>query len=184
MKLPIILTAVVLIAGVVIGVLTAKPEPAPEPALETSEDVVSPEVIALQGQIENWDQYLADTTVEVGTGDCGNADFTAALAELNAGERKLFKLNGELPLVLTPNPKNWTEADFAVFVDDENKICAAGGVYPVRAFPDKLLWAGVCGTGAEPQNDAERAQLEQCLLAEEAISEYYAAHLPELPADE
>lgn len=128
------------------------------------------EINALVGRIGAWDQYKPDATVDVGSGDCGRGEFSTTVNELNAETPKVQRLNDGLELVVTPNPRHWTDTQFLDFINDNKAICAAGGIYPLRAYPGKLLWKGVCGTGAEPPPGPAHDQFERCLKAEAAVS--------------
>lgn len=122
--------------------------------------------VEVEDQIENWSLYQENASVQVGTGKCGNQEFDNFLDQANAGSRKTLNLNG-LTLVVTPNYNNWSNEKFVAFNNDSTAICGAGGYYPLHAYSDKLLWRGVCGTGAAPEPEepdyaAKMAALNLC----------------------
>lgn len=110
------------------------------------------EARSLASQIEAWTSYQSDRTIEVGAGACGDSSFGKTLQQLNAGQRYVRRFE-RLTFVVTPNPESWDQATFIGFNEDPTAICAVGGIYPFRAYPDHLLWRGVCGTGAGSDED-------------------------------
>lgn len=126
----------------------------------------SEETHLLENKIENWDLYReieGEKDKWVGAGFCGNKEFEDVLIKAKSGSMKILKLNNELELVVTPNYKGWTTSKFVAFNDDPTAICSAGGRYPLYAYPDKLLWMGVCSTGLAPErNSPEYKELEEC----------------------
>ncbi|MCX6784418.1 MAG: hypothetical protein NTV81_00585 [Candidatus Komeilibacteria bacterium] len=126
-------------------------------------------------QIENWAEYqeiidLADKFV--GSGDCGSQEFDQFKQKAILGSMKKLSLAGNLDLILTPNYDHWTNNQFLDFLQDETAICAAGGRYPLRAFSDKLLWVGSCGSGVAPGAGVAYNNFIQCQKSAKMVSEY------------
>lgn len=110
------------------------------------------EARGVAAEIETWASYQRDETIQVGAGACGDSPFAERLKRLNAGQRYVRRFE-RLTFVVTPNPEGWDQATFIAFNEDPTAICAVGGLYPFRAYPDHLLWRGVCGTGARGDED-------------------------------
>jgi hypothetical protein len=129
-------------------------------------------VADLSAQIENWNLYVKDTAVKVGTGNCGNKEFEALLWKANSGVRMAQNLDG-VKLVYTPNTSKISNEQFVAFATDSTAICEAGGINPVYAYADKLLWASGCG-GMMPRPD-EPGYLEtlKCVVAEETLMNHF-----------
>lgn len=122
----------------------------------------------LSVQIENWSLYqeIVDPADKfVGSGDCGGQEFSQFKQKASLGSIKKLFLPGNLDLIITPNYDNWTNDQFLALISDSSAICAAGGRYPLKAYPDTLLWSGVCSTGVESEN--------QCQKSAEMINRYY-----------
>ena len=138
----------------------------------------------IAAQIEDWSRYAVDDTVVLGTSEeCeGTSAFTELLVSLGAGEKRTQLLNDGLTLVTTPNPTGLETETFVAFRDDDTAYCSAGGIYPLRAYDDRLLWSGVCSTGTEPEADtpAHDAFL-RCEEARAAVSWYFAGVDEKLP---
>lgn len=125
---------------------------------------------ALQNQIEDWSLYKQNDEVQVGAGKCGNTKFEVFLDQANSGERRILYLNDTLQLITTPNYNHWTNEDFLAFLSDESAFCSAGGIYPLKAYPDRLLWRGVCTTGKIPdEGTREYADYQKCIEAEKIL---------------
>lgn len=128
---------------------------------------------SLKSQVENWASYTEVTDPaqkeEVGTGSCGpneNKEFAQNREKTKTGWYKSLNIN-RVKLVITPNYFNWSNEKFLAFNKDETAICGAGGLYPLHAFSDKLLWSGSCGTGVYYQG------VEDCEKTRSAIHSLY-----------
>lgn len=133
--------------------------------LETSPDKTDDLLI---NKIENWELYQEIENPEdkwVGAGECGNPEFAEFKNKVKQGSIKLWQANGVLDLFITPNYLNWSNEQFLTFNNDETAICSAGGRYPLKAYPDKLLWKGVCGTGNLPSS-------QECLFVDAIVIDY------------
>lgn len=174
----------VLVASIIVGssaglfskrIFGSSSNPSVGPRSEIGVDQMLP--VDIESQIEQWDLYQQMKGITIGTGRCPNMDQNFQLvvdfvAE-NGARRQV--LNGGLELVVTPNPLGWSNETFLAFNDDESAICAAGGVYPLHAYPDKLLWKGVCSTGAEPELGSPARELfDRCVAAEGVVDRYFA----------
>jgi hypothetical protein len=119
----------------------------------------------LQSQVENWNSYKAVSDPPskiVGTDSCGpseDQEFAQVRQKVIGGWYKEFVYKN-LKLIITPNFSNWTNSKFTAFNQNELAICGAGGVYPLHAFPDKLLWFQSCGAGVDTP---EARQCDQTL---------------------
>lgn len=132
----------------------------------------------IKSQIENWSLYQEVTNESekiVGSGDCTtNEEFNNYVNKTKQGSFKRLMLNGALELVITPNYDNWTNEKFLAFSNDSTAICAAGGIYPLKAYQDKLLWRGICSTGAiPPTNSPAYGDFQKCTITEEILNEYF-----------
>lgn len=124
----------------------------------------------LEDQIEQWNLYKENPDGVVGTGDCGNKTIENFLHKINSGSRKEFNLNGAMRLVMTPNIENITNEQFQSMNSLDGAFCAVGGLYPLKAYPDKLLWyEGSCGGRIPDKFDPEYNLYQKCLDAERAI---------------
>lgn len=131
-------------------------------------------------QIEDWNYYQEITDQIEKTSyftlpDCSaNQEFKDFNLKAVQGEVKVFKLNGALPLVLTPNYFNWGNEKFLSFSSDPTAVCYAGGIYPLKAYQDKLLWRESCSTGALPaENTLAYKDFLKCQEAEQVLNEYF-----------
>ena len=123
-------------------------------------------------KLENWSLYQP-SDAEVGTGDCGNKEFTDFLKKANSGSKFGYSING-LELVYTPNYNNWSNEKFVGFNKNEMKaVCDAGGIYPAHAYADKLLWLGVCSTGALPDDPKEQRAVYLCDDTRTIVDDYF-----------
>lgn len=157
------LLAVLIVAGVL---LYQRQSTAPSPAQPTNAPADQ-----LRSQVLAWQNYALDTTIALGAGECGNEEFSTLIQSVKKDQRVL-KLNNSLTLVSTLNPLGWSNERFLAFNDDPTAVCAAGGIYPFHAYPDRLLWKGVCSSGAIPvENTSERATFNRCLTAEAALQQ-------------
>lgn len=133
----------------------------------------TPATSDLKSQVENWANYIEITDPtqkeEVGAGSCGpneNQEFTQVREKIKTGSYKKLVIGG-VRLVITPNYSKWSNEKFLAFNKDETAICGAGGLYPLHAFSDKLLWSGSCGTGVYYQG------VEDCEKTRSAIHSLY-----------
>ncbi|MDD5566959.1 MAG: hypothetical protein PHH01_02075 [Patescibacteria group bacterium] len=173
LTLAVVLLAVSLIAAVLIFIFSRN---------ESSEQItLNSRVVeknsSLESQIENWSLYQEDPSVVVGgTGDCGSRAFTEFYEQINAGSKKILRLNNALELVITPNYNQLTNEQFLAYNEDDQLICVAGAIYPFRAYTDKLLWKGVCSTGAIPPENSNSYQVfAKCQEADEIVEAYFNA---------
>ena len=117
-------------------------------------------------KVENWSLYTT-TSLNVGTGDCGNKDFESFLHRTNNGSKKAQTIDG-LTLIYTPNYLNWSNQKFVDFNKDGTAFCGVGGIYPLHAYADKLLWMDNCG-GVLPDDFVERQKVLTCEQTEKVI---------------
>lgn len=141
-------------------------------SFETSEPSINAPVSFLS-QVENWDLYKADANAFLGAGKCKDKEFNALLADVNENERKSLEING-LKFVFTPNDEKLTDKEFSVYRNDENAMCEAGGIAPLRAYADKLLWSGICGAGTAPaEGEPGYEDYQKCRDVEIEINNFF-----------
>jgi hypothetical protein len=126
---------------------------------------------------ENWQRYtqMAQSSTDLfGTGDCGEGPFQDLEKKADLGDKYSLDLPGNVQLIWTPNYNDLTNAQFTAFLNDPNAICGVGGIYPLKAYPNKLLWyPGGCG-GAEPDiNTPQHDEWQSCLETIDSIEEYF-----------
>jgi len=129
----------------------------------------------LVGQIEDWKSYKVDNEVIVGADVCNDKAFTAFLKKTNKGDRQVKTVNG-VQLVITPNYDNWSNQDF---LNKVKSFCSGGGIYPIAAIKDKLLWSSDCSGGrAVTPNESnylqEKVRIEACQKSAGEIESYYS----------
>lgn len=145
----------------------------------TTDQVIVPaaEIAKLVGQIEDWGLYekISDgKNVIFNFDSCGDNEFDDFVDKVNAGAIYQLKLNGELPLIYTPNYDSWTNSELM----GHKSFCQAGAIYPRYAYSDKIFWAGVCSTGYKPDiSDPNYAIFQKCLAAEEALNNFLKAKI-------
>jgi len=137
----------------------------------------------LNAKLENWSLYQEIIDPEekwVGSGDCSadpiNSpnDFDNFKALAKKGSMKELILPGNFGLTLTPNYFSWSNEKFLSFTHNENAICAVAGRYPLRAYPDKLLWVSVCSTGFMPSEDSPMYNdFMKCIESEQIVRDYF-----------
>jgi hypothetical protein len=130
----------------------------------------------LEKQIEQWDLYQPAEDIAFGTGEClnMNSEFRSAVSMIQQEGAKRLLLNGALELVLTSNPRGWSNETFLAFHDDQSVICGAGGIYPLQVYDSRLLWKGTCSSGMEPEvGSPSRMIFEKCMIAENVVLEYF-----------
>ncbi len=89
--------------------------------------------------------------------------FESLLKRANT-DRKLLRLNGVLPVVMTPNTGSIDTDTFLAYSAEPNAYCGAGITAPLYATADHLFWAQGNCSGATAD--------EHCLKAEEAIKTF------------
>lgn len=130
--------------------------------------------MSLDGLIEDWEWYTENPTIELGTGDCGNAETDAILRQFNAGSKRRLRLNDGLDLVITPNYRHWDENQFEEYRSAPNAFCGAGGIYPRKRYPDFILWTGGCSSGALPTPGIPSFhEAIHCFQAEEVVNDHF-----------
>ncbi|MBI5071805.1 hypothetical protein HZB93_02855 [Candidatus Falkowbacteria bacterium] len=130
-------------------------------------------VAPVADQVENWSLYQENTGVQVGSGKCSNQEFNSFLDQANSGSRKTLNLYGVI-LVVTPNYNSWTNEKFVGFGNDNTAFCNVGGFSPLRAYSDKLLWVGGCGTGGaapEPEEPGYVEKMAALALCEQTLTD-------------
>lgn len=135
--------------------------------------------LSLADKIEEWSLYKPTRSINVGTGNCDNQDLNFWLTNFNGPttDRYVQDLNG-LKLVWTSNWPKWNNEKFTGFNDDPTAFCGAGGVYPLKAYGDKLLWMGVCSSGMAPApNEHGYEELRRCEGARQMVEEYFSTGL-------
>jgi hypothetical protein len=127
---------------------------------------------SMRSLIENWSNYqeIADINEKkVGTDSCGvndNKEFAQIREKTKTGYYKILKID-KATLAITPNYFNWSNKKFLSFKKDETALCGVGGVYPLHAFTDKLLWISYgCGGVYYPG-------IEDCDKTASAIDQLY-----------
>jgi len=130
---------------------------------------VTKEIEELINQIEDWSLYEKVSDGENGIfsfDSCGDEEFDQVIPLFNAGVIYSFKLNDGLQLVYTPNYKHWTNDKLLSL----KSFCQAGAIWPKRAYKDKVLWIGSCGSGFKPEESSPEYQgFLRCLEAEKAV---------------
>ena len=138
------------------------------------------------GQIENWSLYKEINKQSLGydifgdPNECAqvdgfNKEFADFKKEANFGSIKQFLYNGAFVLTITPNYNNWSNEKFLAFGADNGAFCSAGGLGPLHAYEDKLLWSNDCSTGMMPDESAPGYKdFIKCTEAEQAIETYFA----------
>lgn len=121
-------------------------------------------------KLENWSIYKS-STLHVGTGDCGGNEFEGKLNQLNSGMRYSQEING-LILLYTPNYSKWSNEKFVSFNAGDNNVCGTGGIYPLHAYTDKLLWVSSCG-GVLPEDPEKAQKVRDCGATSKIIDDYY-----------
>ncbi len=133
-------------------------------------------VASLEQTIEDWDRYEQSSDVKVGDGECPNRNeiLSSIINDANDHPRSVLMLNGALPLVSTENEFGLTDDQFRNFLTETDGFCNVGGIYPVHAYPERLLWAGTCSTGSVPSTNAPSyPEFLRCFVAEEAIRAHF-----------
>lgn len=84
-------------------------------------------------------------------------------------------LNGALELVITPNYDHWNNEKFLSFnASDSGAFCGAGGIYPLHAYEDKLLWTQGCSTGVMlEENQPGYESFMKCVEVEPLVNDYF-----------
>lgn len=128
-------------------------------------------------QVENWDLYQEinkqnleydifgdpNECVQV---DGFNKEFADFKKQANIGIIKQFLYNEALTLTITPNYNNWSNEKFLAFGADNGAFCSVGGLMPLHAYADKLLWSTGCG-------GVMNAYSIKCTEAEQATLDYF-----------
>lgn len=129
-------------------------------------------------QVENWDLYQEinkqnleydifgdpNECVQV---DGFNKEFADFKKQANIGSIKQFLYNEVLTLTITPNYNNWSNEKFLALGADNGAFCSAGGLMPLHAYADKLLWSTGCG-------GVMNARSIKCTEAEQATLDYFS----------
>jgi len=135
-----------------------------------------------ESKIENWNLYQEISNREdkwIGAGDCSSVppssnEFNHFKDLIGSDSMKKLVLSGNFELVITPNFLSWTNEKFLNFNHDDSAICAAGGRYPLKAYSDKLLWSGVCGSGIMPESGTPAYKdFIQCQKSENVVRDYF-----------
>ncbi|MDQ5938955.1 MAG: hypothetical protein QG603_489 [Patescibacteria group bacterium] len=128
-------------------------------------------------QVENFSRYqeITDPAEKYLGEDCANQEFNQFKKIVLSGSMKELILPGGLRVVMTPNYNQWSNEKFLSFnTIQPEAFCSAGGIYPLEAHKDNLLWAGVCSTGRMPeQEDPGYSEFIKCLETEEIINGYF-----------
>lgn len=127
--------------------------------------------------IENFSLYdeFRENKENIFGADCGNDEFNNLKSLAKEGSVKQLFLPGGFQLVLTPNYYNWSNDKFLGFNNpDSGAFCGAGGIFPLYAYKDNLLWSGSCSSGFMPSPDeAGYEDFMNCLESEEMVIEYF-----------
>lgn len=121
-------------------------------------------------KLDDWSVYRPMTDINdkwIGSDECGSQEFAAFKKAANVGPMYRLVLPGELELVWTPNYDHWSNDKFLAFGEDDTAICAVGGRYPLKGYPDKLLWRTSCGSGVDYSG------LDTCESSLNKIEEYF-----------
>lgn len=128
-------------------------------------------------QIENFSLYqeINDQAKKYLGEDCANEEFNQFKKIVEQGSLKQLILPGGFEVIITPNYNHWSNEKFLSFLTAQPEaFCAAGGVYPLHAYKDKLLWAGSCSTGRMLEvEDPGYAEFVKCTATEEIINNYF-----------
>ena len=126
---------------------------------------------------DDWSLYVptpGKVAGEMGTGNCGDATFTAALKTIASQPATMLRLPGDLKIFSTANPNHWTLKQFLAYGINPKAICAVGGTYPLYAYPERLLWVDSCGSGAV-FSAAEEQKYQQCDTIQKQVQAYFNA---------
>ena len=98
----------------------------------------------------------------------GNADFIDYQKKASEGDVYKLDLSSGAYLVYTPNYNNWDNAKLSSFGISDMRICSAGWLIPLYAYPDKIVWGNItCSTGAE------NPEVDNCLKITQIIMGHF-----------
>lgn len=179
-----LLVIALLIVAISLGIVTSRRSPRLVNATENPQPrsvlgdigaskLTATEKASLDRQIEDWEWYTENPSVELGTGDCGNPEDTAIIQQFNEGSKKHLRLNNAFDLVITPNHRHWNERQFQAYRNSPTAVCGVGGIYPRKFYPDYILWTGVCSAGALPTPGIPSFhEAIHCFQAEEVVNDH------------